>query len=136
MFSKVLLNATAAFLCLLGLVLDFLPQETGALLQLPSAPAVAVLIQAIAAAYLAAGYLNWLSRKNLIGGIYSRPLGLANMLLFGVTAIPLDRAVMRGLLPTALPLAVDGLAALFTVFAVAYVYAIFFHDPVPAASQL
>jgi hypothetical protein len=132
MLSRLILTATAAFLCALGLALDFLPQETAAFLQLPTLPAITVLIQSLAALYLALGYFNWLSRKHPVGGIYSRPLALTNMLAFGITAIPLDRALIHASLPSNQPLLVDAAATLFTFFALAYIYLIFFHNPIPA----
>lgn len=132
MFSKLLLTATAVFLCLLGLALDFLPQEAAALLKLPALAAILVLFQVVAAFCLGLGYLNWLSRHNLIGGIYSRPLGLANVLAFGVAAIPLDRALLRGSLASTQPAILLAVACLFTAFALAYLYALFLHDPLPS----
>ena len=66
-----------------------------------------------------------------MGGIYSRPLALQNLLLFGVGAIALDRAALRG---ASLP-AVQLAACVFTVFAVAFGWLMFFHDPIPESQQ-
>jgi hypothetical protein len=66
-----------------------------------------------------------------MGGIYSRPLALQNFLFFGVGAIPLDRAAFR-----AAPLLSIQLAAcVFTVFAVAFGWLMFFHDPIPKVQK-
>ena len=125
MLSRLILTCTAALLFALGLLLDFLPQETAASLNLPAAPGVIVLLQVLAGALLGLGYLNWLSRSNPMGGIYSRPLALCNLLFFAVSAITLLRATARNSMPPAIGVA----AAVATVFALAFIWLMFFHDP-------
>ena len=131
MKSKIVLTTSALFLGILGVVLDFLPQETAAALGLGMEPMAVLLLQVLAAALLGMGFMNWLSRGNPMGGIYSRPLALQNFLFFGVGAIPLDRAVLH-LEPK---LAVQLAACIFTVFAVAFGWLMFFHDPIPKAQK-
>jgi hypothetical protein len=75
--------------------------------------------------------LDWVSRRNRIGGIYGRPLGLANLLLFSAAALTLGKAAAAGRLPS------ESLVpcAVFGVLAVGFAWLIFFHDPMPAASD-
>lgn len=112
MKSKVVLTASAILLFVLGIVLDFMPQEVGAAFGMGVAPMTSVALQVLAAAFLGMGFLNWLSKGNPMGGIYSRPLALQNFLLFGVAGIALDRA-----------------AFVFTAFALAFAWLLFLHDP-------
>lgn len=130
MQSKIVITTSAAFLLLMGLAMNFLPQELAGALGLGSAPVVVVLIQVLSAALLGMGYMNWLSKGNPMGGIYSRPLALQNLLLFGVGAISLDRAAVRGALPE-----IQLAAALFTGFALAFAWLMFFHDPVKDSTK-
>jgi hypothetical protein len=131
MKSKIVVTASAILLFGAGLALNFLPQEVAAALGLGNAPMAVLLLQVLSAALLGMGFLNWLSRGNPMGGIYSRPLALQNLLLFGVGAIALDRAALRG---ASLP-AVQLAACVFTVFAVAFGWLMFFHDPIPESQQ-
>jgi hypothetical protein len=118
MISAVLLLST-------GLALNFLPQEIAATLGLGIAPTTVLLLQVLSAAFLGMGYLNWLSRGNPMGGIYSRPLALQNLLFFGVGAISLDRAAFHAPHILAIQIA----ACVFTALAVAFSWLMFFHDP-------
>jgi len=131
MKSKIVLTTSAVFLGILGVVLDLLPQETAASLGLGMEPIAVLILQVLAAALLGMGFMNWLSRGNPMGGIYSRPLALQNFLFFGVGAIPLDRAVFHSDPKLAVQLA----ACVFSVFAVAFGWLMFFHDPIPKAQE-
>lgn len=126
MISKVIVTAAALFLLALGIGLDFLPQEAAARIGLGTTPMAALPLQVLAAAFLGMGFLNWFSKANPMGGIYSRPLALQNFLCFGVGAVPLDRAALHGGVPPALGAA----AVVFTLFALAFAYLLFFHDPI------
>jgi hypothetical protein len=126
MISKIALTASAIFLFGAGLALNFFPQETAAPLGLGYALGGVLLLQVLSAALLGMGFLNWLSKGNPMGGIYSRPLALQNFLFFGVSAVALDRAALHG---TPLP-AIQLTACVFTLFAVAFGWLMFFHDPI------
>lgn len=131
MKSKIVLTASAVFLIGAGIGLDFLPQEIGAALGLGSTSAAVLPLQLLAAAYLGAGFMNWWSKHNRIGGIYSRPLALQNLLLFGVAAIALDRAALHGPATRWIQFA----AIVFTLFALAFCWLMFFNDPVAEAQK-
>jgi hypothetical protein len=126
MKSKIVLTASAVFLLGAGVCLDFLPQEVAAALGLSSEATAVVLLQVLAAAFLGTGFMNWLSKGKPMGGIYSRPLALQNLLLFGVAAITLDKAALHASMARGIQLS----AILFTAFAIAYCWLMFFHDPV------
>ena len=64
---------------------------------IPAFPASgAWLGQLLAAAWLAVATLNWLSQSVLLGGIYGRPVVLANTVLYFIPAMVLLRLVARG----------------------------------------
>jgi hypothetical protein len=127
--SKIALTVSAVFLVCAGIALDFLPQEIGTALGTGSTSAAVLPFQLLAAAYLGVGFMNWYSKQNKMGGIYSRPLALQNLLLFGVAAIGLDRAAVHGTATGWIQLA----AIVFTLFALAFCWLIFFHDPIGQA---
>ena len=103
--SKLLLSASALFFGLAGAGATFLPHELLAHVRQPDAPILAVFIQALGALYLAFAMLNWMSRGATIGGIYGRPLVVANFLYFLMTGIVLVRWAAAGAPPGILVLA-------------------------------
>jgi hypothetical protein len=122
--GKSILVASGVLLALAGVLLIFLPQESIAALGVPANPGAVAMTQLLAAALLALGFINWNSRANIIGGIYSRPLALGNFLFYGVGAISLGKSLPH--LPLVLAFAVVVLA----LFAIAFGWLLFFADPV------
>ena len=101
MISSQLSRASAVFLLVAGLALLFaadviLPQIV------PGFPADGTWLgQMLGASWLAVGTLNWLSRAMLLGGIYGRPIVLANLSIYFIGAMVLLRTVATGETPTA-----------------------------------
>jgi hypothetical protein len=82
-----LISALALFGC--GIVTLFAPQELAALLTGPGAAANPLIVQLLGAGFLALGVLDWVSRFSSIGGIYGRPVLLANFAYFFTTTATL-----------------------------------------------
>ena len=95
--TRMLMTASAIAMCVLGLLLTFAPQEV--LTSLGSAPQTASVLaaQAAGALYLGFAMLNWMARHSLIGGIYSRPVAMGNLLHFVVMTFALLHAIRPGL---------------------------------------
>ena len=96
MYTRALMSVSAAFTAVVGLAMSFIPQELLRYQGLIPETTTVVLVQVTGALYLAFAMLNWLSRGNIIGGIYARPLTLANFLHFAVVAIVLVKYLMAG----------------------------------------
>ena len=75
-----------------------------------------VLGQLVAGGWLAMAWLNWNQRHLVIGGIYGRPIVLANFTLYLVSASSLAHRVMGG----GTPAAVVSLALLFGLLTLVY----------------
>lgn len=91
MNTKILMATSAVVLGVLGLTLSFLPEE---ILSYYSAPSMegTLTLQLLGAAYFGYAMLNWMAKGNLIGGIYSKPLAMANVahfLIGGITLVKL-----------------------------------------------
>lgn len=116
MISTQLSRASAAFLFIAGLALLFasdviLPSV------IPAFPADASWVgQLLGASWLAVGSLNWLSRSVLLGGIYGRPVVLANLALYFIGAMVLLRIVAADTVPIEVWFAF----APFVIFAIIY----------------
>jgi len=90
--TRALMAISAAFMGLLGLGASFLPQEILASAGFPANRLAVVLVQVTGALFLGFGFLNWMARGTLIGGIYSRPVAMGNFIHFAVVTIVLVKA--------------------------------------------
>ena len=125
--TKLLLSASAVCFGLAGAGATFLPAELLTHVRQPDARILVVFIQALGALYLALAMLNWMSRGAAIGGIYARPLVVANLLYFVMTGIMLVRWAADSAPP-----GIMVLAAIHVVFAVCF-GAVMFGSPGPRA---
>lgn len=78
----------------LGLAFTFMPQEIAAPYAEDANVPVVVIIQIAGALYVAFAILNWTVRNSPIGGIYNRPVAMANVLHFVVVALTLLKATL------------------------------------------
>jgi hypothetical protein len=116
MRTQLILVSSAVFLGVLALFLLFAPVESlsflllgyGALL--PSLPA-----QLLSAPLLGLSALNWLSRGSTVGGIYGRPLLIANLIHFIVGSLVLLRPMVFLRLAAFAPWVLFGLYVVFAV---------------------
>jgi hypothetical protein len=104
--SRLILVASAGLLAAAGLVATFLPEELLTWLGAPAATPLPALLQVAGGLCLGFAMLNWMSRGNRHGGIYGRPLVLANLLQFWVSGL----ALLKG--ASALPIFIAGAVCL------------------------
>jgi hypothetical protein len=121
--TRLLMGASALALGTGGLAATFLPQEVlGSLGAHASGPGVA-LVQLFGAALLGFGFVNWMAKGSLVGGIYSRPIVLGNLVHFASGALTLARLV-----PGRASVPLLAIAAVYALFAVTFAV-ILFGDP-------
>ncbi len=120
--------ASALFMAALGLVATFAPHEV---LQAfggdPRSPVV-LLVQVAGALYVGFAMLNWMAKALVIGGIYSRPVTVANLSHFTIAALALLKAVVGGQRGTLFVAA----TVLYVVFAVLFAWVFLRHPTAPA----
>ena len=107
---------SALVLALGGVALLFAPDVILPALAPGFPPNAVWLAQLLAAAWLGVAVLDWLQRATLIGGIYGRPMVLANLALYFIG----DLAVLRALRTPGAPRALWMIAVPATLLAVAY----------------
>ena len=122
------MSVTALFTGIAGLAATFAPQELLALAGVPARGVLPLFVQVMGALYCAFAALNWMSRHSTIGGIYNRPLALANLLHFFVAAMALVKAALAGAPP-----GVTAIAVPYAILALAFGYLVFFWSPVKSA---
>ncbi len=79
----------ALFQGLIGIVLIFLPQEIADYMGIAFNQLTVLLLQILGSFYMGFAFLNWMSKDNLIGGIYRKPLVVGNLMHFLVSALTL-----------------------------------------------
>lgn len=124
MSARLLLTLSAIALGAAGLAGTFAPQETLQAAGIAPTGILPLLVQLLAAVYFAMAMMNWTARGSLLGGIYQRPVAIANLTHFVIGALALLKAAwaMRSL-----PIIVA--AAIYTLFALAF-SGVFFRSPI------
>jgi hypothetical protein len=115
--------ASAVALAITGLCLLFAPAEISRALGVADRQ-VELQLQILAAAYLGFAMGNWAAKDSAIGGIYQRPLCLANLAHFLIGALCLVPAAAKAPSAVLVPAAV-----IYAVFAAFFVWLVFFASP-------
>ncbi len=93
MISKFLISITATVLGIAGLACLFAPDELSRLYYPSLSASPLLLVQLLGATLLGLAALNWLSKNSMIGGIYGRPLTMANLTHFLIGGLVMLRGV-------------------------------------------
>lgn len=125
MNTKTLMVASAFFLGIIGIALSFLPREIAIYIGIDTNAISILFLQLFSSLYLGFGILNWMAKNNLIGGIYSRSLTIANLMHFGTGAIALFKLAIKIQTHFEIILA---LTLPYSIFALCFAY-IFFTNP-------
>ena len=124
--GRFILTFSAIILFVAGGATLFAPDELARALDPLTSRGLAVIIQLVGSGFLGFGLINWMSRRNRIGGIYARPLGMGNLMLFATAALTLGRAAAAD----KIPLAGIGVCALLAAVAASFAWLVFAYDPV------
>jgi hypothetical protein len=95
MNTKTLMTISAIFLAVNGFGFTFFPNEISVLLINDDNHIFILILQILGALYLGFSILNWMSKTNLIGGIYSKPLLIGNLLHFFTASMALIKLTFK-----------------------------------------
>jgi hypothetical protein len=126
MNTKLLLGSSALVMLLAGVAGLFAPHELLVVNGVAPTGSLPLIVQLFAALLLGAAIGNWMAKGSLMGGIYNRPLALANLLHFATGAITLVKVLLRG--PVDAPLAIA--TAIYCLFAAGFAMVVFGRSPV------
>ena len=87
------MTLSAIFLLSAGISLTFFPDLILDYLNLNPNQIVVFLLQLLGALYFGYGMLNWMNKGRPIGGIYNRPVAIANLSHFMIAGL----ALLKGL---------------------------------------
>jgi Na+-driven multidrug efflux pump len=122
--TKLMMTLSACLLAVTGLSLTFLPDEIAAFLGLQANTMLLLVLQLLGALYFALAMLNYMAKGSLIGGIYNRPICIANFTHFFVGGLALIKILLRHEgLPSGLWIA----AGVYAVFALWFGQTLFRH---------
>ncbi|HKO02324.1 MAG TPA: hypothetical protein VJ032_11545 [Thermoanaerobaculia bacterium] len=127
--TKIVLAASAAFMAVCAFGTLFTPQELLAFLGVPRSGAALLIVQLLAATFSGFAIANWMAKDSRMGGIYNRPLALANLLHFMIGAITFVKAFVAGTMPAAFAT----VAIFYIAFAIAFAAVVFRPAAEPAA---
>lgn len=127
MNSKIILKSSAIVFFALGILASFAPEILLSYLKIEFTLTTTLIAQAFGAFNVAMGILNWMSKSSIFGGIYNRPIAMANLAYFFMTGL----AIIKGLLnvPHA-PFFIWGIGLVYLAFAIAFWF-ILFKNPIP-----
>lgn len=131
MNTKYLMMASAVFLGAAGILLTFIPEEILKSFGLEATKPLQLIMQIIGALYFGYGMLNWMTKSSLIGGIYNRPIAVANFTHFFIAGLALIKGLFSN--PT-LPGIVWISGIIYGIFALSFGVILFRHpiaDPKP-----
>ncbi|MCW3112208.1 MAG: hypothetical protein JWR18_604 [Segetibacter sp.] len=94
MNTKLLMAVSAFVLGVAGIALSFLPQEVATFCGLHESNSI--VLQISGALYLGFAVLNRTAKGNLIGGIYSKPVAIANFAHFLIGGLALLKPATKG----------------------------------------
>ncbi|WP_018477595.1 hypothetical protein [Pontibacter roseus] len=89
MQTKTMMILSAVVLAALGIALTFLPAELATALGSNPDPFFVLVLQVVGALYAGMAMLNWMSKGSRIGGIYNRPICIANFAHFFIGGMAL-----------------------------------------------
>ena len=124
MNTKIIMTASAIILGITGIVLTFIPDEIIDYLSLEMNKTLLSLMQILGALYFAFGMLNWMTKTSLIGGIYNRPIAVANFTHFLIAGLALTKGLISN--PSS-PYIIWIIGIFYLVFAISFGVILFRH---------
>jgi len=89
MNTRIIMASSAVVLAAIGIGLMFLPEETLAYLNIGTSKSLLLILQLLGGLYFGFAMLNWMSQWSLIGGIYNKPVSVANFAQFFIGGMAL-----------------------------------------------
>ena len=117
------MTTSSLVLGLAGIFALFAPDILLTTLDVPSANPLHVLIQLMGALYFSIAMMNWTAKDSIIGGIYARPVSLANFTHFCSGTLLLARYVLS----TGFNLSILLMLVAYTIFTSLFYWLVFRH---------
>ncbi len=124
MNTKVIMTASAITLAFAGFIFTFMPMEILQYVAIDTTKYHQLILQTLGALYFSYAMLNWMAKGSIIGGIYNRPIAVANFTHFFIAGL----ALIKGLISDPnLSFVLWCIASLYAVFALLFGVMLFRH---------
>ena len=124
MNTKLVMTLSAIIMATIGISASFIPHEILTFIGLPTNQPLPLLIQVIGAMYFAFAMLNWMSKGSIIGGIYNRPIAIANLTHFVIAGLALIKGILSN---PSLSYIIWSIAIIYSTFAILFGVVAFNH---------
>jgi hypothetical protein len=114
MNTKLLMTLTAVLFALIGMCLIFAPDNIIKLFGINESTGLNLILQLLGAAYYAFAMLNWMAKRAIIGGIYNRPIAVANLTHFLIGGLALMKVALSN---HQIPLILPVMSAIYIIMA-------------------
>ena len=119
--TKLLMTSSSLTLALAGIFALFTPDVLLGMFGAPISDPLSTLIQLMGALYFSMAMMNWTAKDSAIGGIYARPVSLANFVHFFIGTLLLAKVVLSGTFNVSVVL----LLAVYAIFAILFYWLVF-----------
>nr|WP_294790435.1 hypothetical protein [uncultured Mucilaginibacter sp.] len=130
MNTKIIMASSAIILAAIGISLMFLPEETLLYLNIGVSKPLLLILQLLGGLYFGFAMLNWMSQWSLIGGIYNKPVSVANFAQFFVGGLALLKEIFSN---PEIPYAFWILGGFYALYAV--VFGLLFYGLIPVKAE-
>ena len=119
--TKLLMTSSSLALALAGIFALFVPDVLLALFGAPMSDLLSVPIQLMGALYFSMAMMNWTAKDSAIGGIYARPVSIANFVHFFIGTLLLAKVVLS----SGFNLSSTLLLVVYAIFAILFYWLVF-----------
>ena len=117
--------SSAVLLGVIGVGLTFFPQEVLTYLNMAASKPLLLILQLTGGLYFGFAMLNWMSQWSLIGGIYNKPVSVANFAQFFIGGMALMKDVTTN---PELPGAFSAVTIIYIIYAAIFGW-LFYSQP-------
>jgi len=114
-----------------GIILTFAPDIVMNSLNIEANPTSLLLAQVIGGLYFGYSMLNWMTKESLIGGIYNRPIAIANFTHFLIAGLAICKRLISD---PGLPKTLWAAGVVYAVLGLLFIIILFRH-PISSSEQ-
>jgi hypothetical protein len=124
MNTKIVMTFSSLILGSTGTMLTFAPDVVLSTLDVDTNQTTLLLIQVIGGMYFGYSMLNWMSKESIIGGIYNRPIAIANFTHFLIAGLAIAKRIISN---PELPKALWVAGGVYTILGLLFIVILFRH---------
>lgn len=124
MNTKILMATSSIILGATGIMLTFAPDIVLSNLNVDTSQTALLLGQVMGGMYFGYSMLNWMTKESLIGGIYNRPIAIANFTHFIIAGLAIGKRLISN---PDLPMALWATGVVYAILGLLFIMILFRH---------